>query len=87
MKMRILSEKQYKELIEESEDIACKDTFLMLEKWKKMQLLPLNCIEISLSIILSLLVETERKKEIDLKHFLDDCIEQAKKIADIDENE
>jgi hypothetical protein len=85
--MRILSEKQYKELIEESEDIACKDTFLMLEKWKKMQLLPLNCIEISLSIILSLLVEKERKKEVDLKHFLDHCIEEANKIADIDENE
>lgn len=85
--MRILSEKQYKELISESEHISCKDTLLMLEKWKKMQLLPLTCIEISLSVILSLLVERERKKEVDLKHFLDRCIEEATKIADIDENE
>lgn len=84
--MTILSEKQYEELVAESEEISCKDTFLMLEKWKKMQLLPLNCIEISLSIILSLLVIKEKQKEVDLKHFLDHCLETANKIAD-NENE
>lgn len=85
--MRILSEKKYKELVEESEQIASENILLMIEKWKKMQLLPLNCIEISLSIILSLLVIKERKKEVDIKHFLDHCTEEANKIADIYENE
>lgn len=84
--MRILSEKQYKELVEESEDISCKDTQLILQKWENMGLLPMNCIKNSLCIFFAGLVKMEREKEINLKQFIDDCLETANKIVD-NENE
>jgi hypothetical protein len=80
--MKILSEKQYRELIEESEDVAFKDMQMLISKWQKMDLLQLNCVKTSLCTLFSMSILLEKEGELNLKEFLADCMSEANQVVD-----
>jgi len=62
-------------------------TVKIIERWFKNHVNHMKCFYSSLSIMISYLVTLERKGDLDVSFFLNECIEEANKIADIDENE
>jgi len=66
----------------ESQEIATKDSVLMVENWLKNKLIPMPCFYASLSIIMTYLVILEKKKKLDLNIFLQECVCNAKRILD-----
>lgn len=68
--------------MQSEEEIATRDSIKMIDRWFKDDLKPMKCFYASLSMMISYLVTLERKGKLDVNVFLDECICNAKQIAD-----